>query len=393
MNAFSDIRLQFKGLAQRYRNSPLAAFLNWWGSELYAMVPPSWRRRLVAPRPQLWLLADVDDLSLTVWRGGERPQAIDTLGAAEELAAVRQRWQTHQADCADGPPEITLLLPAEAVLEAPVELPLAVESNLAQAVSYQLDQLTPFRADQVWHDFRVVGREADSGRLRLDLRLIPRARLEALLERLEAVGVSPHRIDVASGADGLETEALPQTSGFNLLPPAQRRGYVNRRARLNWGLALGAAVALAVVMVLSLQLRVTGLQQLRAEVDALRLQADGVLSLQRQLDDALDAANFLADHRREQPIVMHVLDELTRVLPNDMWLEQVQVRESELTLVGSGNGSQRLIELVNGSGLFSDTEFRGAVNINPNTGQERFNARATITPWGLQDAVAAGPQE
>ena len=344
---------------------------------------------MVAPRPQLWLLAETEDVGLSVWRGGAQAEAIDTLGAVEDLAALRQRWQTHLRQFRDGPPEVSLLLPPDLVLDAPVELPLAVESNLAQAVRYQLDQLTPFRADQVWHDFRVLGREAEAGRLRLDLRLVPKVRLEALFERLDAIGIRPHSVDVASGS----SQAALQASGFNLLPAERRRSYVYRRARLNWGLGLGVVAMLAVVMGLSLQVRGAGLEQLRAEVNTLRAEAEQVLALQRELEDALDAANFLAEHRREQPLVMDVLDELTRVLPNDMWLQQVQVRERELSLTGSGNGSQRLIELINGSSLFSETAFRGSVNIDPNTGQERFNATATITPWGLQDAVAARTQE
>lgn len=389
MNALSEIRPQLEQWAQRYRSSSLAAFLSWWGKELYGMIPARWRARLVAPRPQLWLLAGSEDVSLSVWRGGAQPEGMDTLGAGEDLAAVRQRWQKHLQSFSDGPPEVSLLLPHDLVLDAPVELPLAVESNLAQAVTYQLDQLTPFRADQVWHDFRVLDRETESGRLRLDLRLIPKARLEGLLERLDRIGIRPHSVDVAWAPD----QAAPKASGFNLLPTERRRPYVNRRARLNWGLGLGVVATLALVMIWSLHLRSDGIEQLRAQVNTLRTEAEAVLALQRELEDALDAANFLAEHRRAQPVVMDVLDELTRVLPNDMWLQQVQVRERELSLSGSGNGSQRLIELVNDSGLFSDTAFRGSVNIDPNTGQERFNATATIIPWRLQDAVAARTQE
>jgi len=386
---FKDTLPQLQQLAARYRSSPLAGFMRWWGGELYGLIPESWRQRLAAPRPELWLLADAEDLSLQVWRGGARPEAVDTLGSAEDLVALRQRWQAHQANFDDGPPEVSLLLPPDLVLDASVDLPLAVESNLAQAVSYQFDQLTPFRADQVWHDFRVLDREVENGRLRLDLRLIPRARLEALVERLDAIGIRPHIVDAISADNGAE----PARSGFNLLPPERQRVHVNRRARLNWALSLTAVVILALVMGLSIQLRVNGVEQLRAEADSMRNQAESVMALQRELDDALDAANFLADHRRGQPVVMHVLDELTRVLPNDLWLQQVQIRDGEMIVQGSGNGSQRLVELINGSTLFSDTEIRGAVRIDPNTGQERFSAAATITPWGLQDAIAAGPQE
>lgn len=391
MTDFSDIRQGLRQLAARYRTSPLAAFLSWWGRELYGMIPQHWRQRLIAPRPQLWLIVDDDGSSLQIWRGGPEPEYLDTFGAGEDVGLLRTRWQNHEAGFREGVPEVSLLLPPDMVLEAPVDLPLAVESNLGPAVSYQLDQLTPFRADQVWHDFHVLERETESGRLRLDLRLVPRNRLTSLFERLAAIGIRPHVLD--SAAEMPVGDQSPDRAGFNLLPAEQRRVYIDRRVRLNWALALAAVLMLAVVMGQSLYLRGQGIEKLEAEIAVLRTEAEQVMALQRELEDALDAANFLAEHRREQPVVMHVLDEITRVLPNDLWLQQVQIRGEELTMSGMGNGSQRLIELVNASTLFSETEIRGQVNIDPNTGQERFNARAVITPWGLQDAVAARTRE
>ena len=378
-------------LRSRYRASPLAVFFQWWGEELAAMIPARWRRRMIAPTPRLWLLATDEEGTLEVWRGGEHPQRLDEFRAQEDPALLRTRWQNHLHGFREGEPEVTLLLPPDIVLEAAVDLPLAVESNLDQAITYQLDQLTPFRADQVWHDFQVLERSDDSGRLKLDLRLVPKGQLEQRIDRVGAIGIRLHAVDSAR-LDQPE-QVLAGKEGFNLLPEAMRHSYVDRRARLNWALGLAVVLVVSLVMVQSLWLRERGIDHLRAEVDGLRAQAERVMALQRELEDSLDAANFLAEHRREQPVIMNVLDEITRVLPNDMWLQQIQVRGDELTMTGMANGSQRLIELVNDSYLFSDTEFRGSVSIDSNTGQERFNARATITPWGLQDAVAARTQE
>ncbi|MEE4637857.1 MAG: PilN domain-containing protein [Wenzhouxiangella sp.] len=383
---FEDIA---KTLRARYRASPLAAFMQWWGGELAGIVPARWRQRMIAPVPRLWLLVADEAGTLEVWRGDDEPTRLDSFGPAEDPELLRTRWQKHLSAFEEGQPEVALLLPPDLVLKAPVDLPLAVESNLEQALSYQLDQLTPFRPDQVWHDFRVLERATESGRLHLDLRLVAKNRLEALLDRVAAIGIRLHLVDSALRLDS----GLPGKEGFNLLPESMRDRFVNRRARLNWALGLVGVLLLALVMAQSLWLRERSNQNLRAELDALRSQAEQVMALQRELDDALAAANFLAEHRQGQPVMMNVLDEVTRVLPNDMWLQQVQVRDNELIMSGMANGSQRLIELVNGSYLFSDTEFRGSVSIDPNSGQERFNVRATITPWGLQDAVAAGTQE
>ena len=378
-------------LRARYESSSLAAFLRWWGGELAGFVPDTLRRRLVSPMPRLWLLVTDQEGTFEVWRGGESPERLDEFRSSEDAALLRTRWQRHFHGFRDGTPEVTLLLPPDVVLKTPIDLPVAVESNLGQAIGYQLDQLTPFRADQVWHDFRVLRRELDSGRLSVDLRLVPRTYIETLLERVAEIGIRLHRMDTARPSES--DQVVAGSEGFNLLPESMRQPYVNRRARVNTGLGVAVVVLLALVMVQSVWMRERNNDQLRAELDVLRGQAEEVMALQRELDEALAAANFLADHRREQPLVMNVLDEITRVLPNDMWLQQLQVRGTELTLNGMGTASQRLIELVDDSYLFSETEFRGSVSIDPNTGQERFNARATITPWGVQHAMAAGPQE
>jgi general secretion pathway protein L len=386
----SALQNQLKVLKARYRASPLAAFFSWWGHELAGLIPPDWRRRMVAPVPRLWLLARDDSGALEIWRGGESPERLDEFQATESAALLKERWQNHLNAFNEGKPEVTLLLPPGVVLETPVDLPMAVEANLDRAIAYQLDQLTPFREDQVWHDFRVLDRRADTGRLKIDLRLVPKSFLESLIDRVKAIGIDLHRVDAAR-LESQEHDA-PAPQSFNLLPEEDRAVHVNRRARLNWGLGLAGIVLLALVMVQTLWLRERGNERLRAEVDALRAQSEQVMALQRELDDALAAANFLAEHRSQMPVVMNVLDEITRVLPNDMWLQQVQIRDGELVMIGMGNASQRLIELVNNSYMLSETEFRGTVSIDPNSGQERFNARATITPWGVQDAVAAGPE-
>ncbi|MGY6588977.1 MAG: PilN domain-containing protein [Wenzhouxiangella sp.] len=385
LNAINET---INSLGARYRGSPLPAFFEWWGKELSGVVPASLRGRMVAPRPAIWLVPGSDDTSFLVWKASETPEQVDELGGEEDINLLRDRWREILASFEDGSPEIRLCLPGERVLEKPVELPLAVEGNLAPAVGYQLDQLTPFTVNQVYYDFRVTERDSEHGRLRLDLRLVLRHQLEVMRDRLATLGIRPHAIDTL--AIGQET---PRCEGFNLMPEAERPPYVFKRARLNWMLAGAAVLVLAIVMAQSVVLRERGVDRLEREVAQLRGEAETVMALQRELEDSLQAANFLADRRRNQPVVIQVLDEVSRVLPNDMWLQQVQIRATELQIMGLADGSQRLIEILNDSPLLDDAAFRGSINVDPATGQERFNATATIIPRGVQHAVASGSGE
>ena len=331
---------------------------------------------------------DLKGRKLSIWIGGDSPERRDTFGADEDVGLLRDRWQELVKDFKDGRPEIRLCLPPEDMLRCPVELPLAVEANLNESLRYQLDQVTPFSADQVYFDYEILERDAERGRLKVDLRLALRSRVDDLRERLAAIGIRPHAIDGLRQDDG-----KPACEGLNLLPLPERPRHVYRRARINWILAGGLVAVLAVVMAESLFLHEQTVDRLEDEVDALRRDADEVMTLQRELQDALAAANFLAERRRRQPVAVRVLDEITRILPDDIWLMQLRMQDNELMLQGLADQSQRLIQLINESELLADAEFRGSVSIDPGSGRERFNARARIETTGGERATAAGSGE
>ena len=371
----------------RYRASPIPGFLRWWGNELASLFPDSIRQRMVQARPELWLIPDSETGAISIWAGGDEPEQRDVFGAAEDAELLRDRWTTLIRNFEDGNPEIRLCLPDSEMLQCPVEMPMAVEAGLEQALRYQLDQLTPFRADQVYFDHEIISRDTEHGRLKLELRLVPVASVEDLLERLSAIGIRPHAIDVVEMTDE------PAARGFNLLPEESRPVYVYARARMNWLLAGAGVLLLALVMAQSIYLRGQTVDRLNAEVNQLRQEAEAVMALQQELEDSLTAANFLAERRRRQPVAIQVLDEVTKVLPDDIWLQQLQVRGNELMMQGLADGSQRLIELINNSDLLDEAEFRGSINIDPATGRERFNAMAQIKTGRAANAADAESRE
>lgn len=378
-------------LQRRYQASALPAFLNWWGSALMQWVPASVRARLMPPAPQLVLVADMDHPGqFALWLRTDEFKKIDDFSHTEDVSLQRSRWQRHLSQHQDDPPQVILLLPTEAALDLNVDLPLAVEGNLDQALRFQLDQMTPFSANQLAYDHRITERDAVNRRLHLSLRLIPTAVLDPVQDHLAAVGIRPHAIDTLSPShDGGDDEA-PAGEGFNLIPAAERPAYVHQRKRLNWTLAGALALVLVVVMAQSIYLRERAVSQLRSDVASLRAEAESVMALQRDVDAALEAANFLADQRYNEPVSVQVLDELSRIMPDHFWLQQLQIRGSTIILMGFAEGSQALIEILNDSPLFDDAEFRGRVSIDANSGEERFNAQARILPPGeVEHAVAA----
>lgn len=374
-------------LRSKYRASPVAAFVDWWWGELISLVPESVRRRLVAPRPQL-IITPHGSEGLEAWRGGgPAVERLAVWNSLDDMRAIRSRLLEIQSEYTDGAPEIRLCLPKDSVLDCQAQLPLAVEGNLGQALKFQLDQITPFRADQVWYDYRVTGRNPETGKIDVDLRLVPRGETDEISKRLTSLGLRPHAIDVAA-------PGTPVPEGFNLIPEHQRPRYVYRRARINLIMGLGVAVLLALVMAQSLFLRERGLDQLRREARAQQEEARAVMELRQELEDALMAANFLAERRRRTPIAIEVLAEVTEIMPEDVWYQQFRINGRELHLNGFATAAEFVIEWLNESPLLRGPEFRTQTQVDPNTGMERFNVTSQIvTVVTEEEEEAAGGED
>jgi len=358
---------------QRYRATPIPAFLSWWRRELSTLVPESLSARLMPPKPQLWIVpAESGGGDYRIWRADGQPKVLDVFGAGEDPQLLRGRWRDILAEFRDGQPEVRLCLHEDQALALPVEMPAAVEGNLDQALRYQLDQLSPFRADQVVLDHRIEHRDQDRGRIAVTLRIVPNEDLEPLLNRARAFGAAIHAVDT------LAVEDPPRPEGFNLLPESRRPRYVHARARFNMLLGAGLVVVLALVMAQTLILRERTLSGLRAEADELRVEARRVMQLQQAFEETLLAANFLAEKRASQPAVIELMEELTRLLPDDIWLQQFQLQGSDLRIQGQADGSQRVIGLLNESELFDSPEITGAISIDPRSGQERFRSQVRV---------------
>jgi len=369
----NPVQAWLQSAERRYRASPLARFVAWWGGELAGLLPAGFRRCLMPAKPRLWIVpAETGGGDLRIWRVGGQPELLDVFGAGEDADLLRTRWQGLVGGFEDGRPEIRLCLNDSHYLALPVELPGAVEDNLRQALTFQLDQLTPFKPDQVLFDFRIERHESERGCIEVGLRIVPKTELEPLLERVRAFGATVHAIDTLRHSDP------PAAEGFNLLPPETRPRHVHARARFNMLLAGATLVVLALVMAQTLMLRTRTLNVLEQEADRLRTEARRVVDVRQALERSLAAANFLAEKRAAQPPMIELLTEVTRRLPDDIWLQQFQFSDDELTVSGQASGSQRVVRLLDDSPLLDSPEFTSPISIDPASGMERFRARARL---------------
>lgn len=354
----------------RVQSGAAAAYLRWWLGELKALLPESWQQKLRHAMRRVTVQISGESILL----GVEENQSIEPLESfSTSQDASLQRQQTLELLGARELFEVPriLLLDNSEVLRKEVRLPEAAESNLRQVLGFEMDRQTPFRADDVYFDWRILGHDKEAGQVRVDLIVAPRVAIDAICQNLSARGLSVSGVDVIDEGESL---------GVNLLPPERRVRIVNRKVRLNQGLAAATVVLLAVVMALSLSLRAHQVSELEAAIESVREEALRVQRIRDQINDTSEAAGFLAQRRMASPVAVDILADVTRTLPDDTYLDRLVIGQAGVQMQGKSQNAQQLIEQVNESPLMEAASFRGSTRLDARTGLEIFEINAVVTP-------------
>lgn len=375
---------QLARLRTRLAKTPLPGFFAWWGRELLACLPARWRAVLSERSESVLLGLEGDEL--VVWR--------EKGGASTEYARIRRDLPAEAQDAefrrlrdAIEDPQVRTVfcIPASRVLTRVLSLPAAATDNLRQVLSFEMDRQTPFKADQVYFDSRVLGHDASGRNARVELVLIPRAQLDQELGGLPPAAAELDAVDSWSAAPGAGRR---QT---NLLPPEKRTRRRDMRLPLNLGLAAFALVLLVVNMDESLANRAAALETMKAEVDKAGNEAKQVAALRKTLADSIGGANFLTDKKRKGPLTVALLDDLTRRLPEDTYLERLQIENKQVQLQGQATEAAKLIALLGASPCLGNPGFQGQVQPDARTGKERFQINADLKECSPQNDAKPPP--
>lgn len=308
------------------------------------------------------MLAVEDDACVLAREEADHTQELERLDRlAPDWKAMADRFRTEQ------PRQWVLRFPAGQALIRVLTLPLAAEKNLRQVAGFEMDRLTPFTAAQVYYDATVLERQPESRRLRVELTVLPRAVVDPVLTQLRQQGLPPDALEVAGGRPHL-----------NLLSPEQRpaRGLWSQRWRAAVMIVSLSLVAAAVALPIWQQRAL--LLEAIAKVNQAKKTAHQALTLRDQLDKTLESSRMLARKKQSVPARVDLLRELTVLLPDDTWLERLQIKGDSVQLIGQSSKASALVGIVEASKWFNGAGFTSPVTTDPRTGKERFMLTARI---------------
>lgn len=346
-----------------FRQFDLNAFLRWWGEGLLACLPPSVSEFLRSSPPKTVLEVHDDQVSVLQEQNGK----VQALGQYPLERLTKSNVLNKGSSKLTS--QLILRIPGHKGLTKTIVLPLAAEANLRQVIGFEMDRLTPFSVEKVYYAVHVLSRELADKRLHVRFTALPRLQVDDLLKRLGAVGLLPDVVDVVGGDPDI-----------NLLPP-EKRPRRNRLAQHIGSilLILFVSLILALALLPLWQKQRVISDELMPKINVAQQQAEEVMVLRTELENSLESSQFLLQKRQQIPLVIDVIDELSRILPDGTWVERLEIKDSEIQIRGQSSKAPSLIGLVEASELFHNATFGSPITADRRTGKDRFYLSALVS--------------
>jgi general secretion pathway protein L len=360
------------------------AFWRWWGGELQQAMP-AWLARMPGVSRGALIALEGDEIVLLDARGGHVAETARVPIGSLDPEGRRMRLRELLVRAQESANSVRIALSHDEVLVRRARLPLATEENLAQVLAFEMDRLTPFKSEDVYFDHRIVQRDVAGGRLEIDLAVARRSLVDERVAALQDLGAAVQGVT-------LRDEAGRSGALLDLLPREQRgaRKAMDDR-RIAWALAALVAVLFVVALCLPWWQKRQAVIAIMPAVEKARLEAEATDKLARELERMVADYNFLLAKKHASSRALEVVEELSRLLPDTTWVQQLDLRTQgkvrEVQISGETPSSSKLIELLEGSTVLQNTAPRGAITKGSQPGTERFLIAIEVRPKPLPEAL------
>ena len=340
----------------------LRSFWRWWSGELGDLLPENLQKAIMLRQQKLYVETESDTLLLSLGNHAAQREVLRLALDASDAA---------DADIPRAVQQTIFLVPDDKVLAKRISLPAAAEENLREVLGFEMDLHTPFEASEVYYDYTIVGRDSTRQQVTVDLVYAPRDAVDELVDGAASLGI---RTDVVTCRRRDNANLQP----VNLLPQEQRRS--RRMDVRNLNLALTALLAILLVAAIAIPIvqKNRAIADLETQVEAAAAEAREGAAMRQDLEKMAAASQFLVEKKASDVMIVEVIDEISRILPDHTWIARLDVSGTELQIQGQSSASSSLIRIIESSPWFENARFASPVVQIAGTDNDRVHIVATV---------------
>ncbi len=346
-----------------------SSIISWWLEGLKLLMPAK-LKSILNPAKKRILIRYQNDQLMIIWPNKKKnSKAWSDLYKLKE-PEDRKELSKHLSKYTKENHNIALCIPADKGLRNKIKLPLSAKSELSNILDFEIDRQTPFSHDQVYSGFRLIDKKMASNSLNVELNVVPQKYVDPQLDILKGAGIIPQTVELVDDRPGPWVNVL---SGPAVNDDHIGTRYLNKFLCLLGLLLFGIAIALPFR---ELEHAITQAENSIKEARAGALEVNELRSKWEKTHERQNSLNKMIDDHRS---VTMILDELTRLIPDDTWLSRLDFKGETIRLQGESSSATSLIRLIENSSSFSGTHFQSPVTSSATTDNDRFQIKTNIT--------------
>lgn len=352
--------------------STIGGFLGWWFSELSALLPRRISRIFRSQGGRLEIDFSGDTASL-IYKSDGIDHHLGGLNVSDTPPGMQKKtFSSLVSKVRRGKVVTVLRLPREQALQKTMVLPMAAAENLRQVLGFEMDRQTPFKPENVYYDGRITKTDDQSQQIVVEITVVPREVVDETLRRVSSWGINPDRVGI------VQVEDPSSRNPLNLLPNGSDRGKRRFAERLSFLFMITALVLIIYAVWMPLQKKQKQLDEISVRIENAKKGALEINAMQSEVNEIVDRGRFLIEkHKARRPLTL-LLNELTRMLPDESWIGSLLVSDTKVTLSGYAKSASALIGVLEASPMISKVEFSAPVTEDPRLGVEKFSLKFTV---------------
>lgn len=331
--------------------------LSWWGSELSSMLPAFMRPRAPKVHATLFLNQNGELEVLRATKGRLRA-ASDDVPSVFLAKLARRRPGAH----------VRLKVPASLCLERRIEVPKAARRKAEAILDLDLERATPFRAADVFSAHMLEPSQRPGWLTAVQL-IAKRKSVEPAIRDIEAFGLKVASLDCGhtSGKTAIAVDLMASDRAAQKKPAG--------------GFAAMSLLAVALTMSLvyvELNRRESAVAALDAELATVHQRVSEAQASSAATAETLKRAQAVTAFADGRKPAVEILDELTRLLPDDTWLEAFKLDGGAIEITGFAKSASAIVPVLDRSSAFKDVEPMAPITFDGVTAKEHFSYRIKL---------------
>lgn len=262
------------------------------------------------------------------------------------------------------------------ILRKTITLPLATEENINNVISYEMDRYTPFKNEDVYFDVKIQERNKAENKLTILLSVIRRSLLDKVLQFASELEMSIGTIYAESQTEDESIERLAFIDGMKGARNQGKKSSVNK--------FLGVLLVILSLCALSIPIikNYWNAHRYEAELANIEGEVGKAREVLKQYKEIKKNADYLQTLNANNTSAIELLNDITRVTPDDTSLIRFSLEESVVRLQGLSSSASNLLSILDSSESFSEVRFVAPVTQDAKTGRENFTLEIKLPNKG-----------